>query len=94
MSQFERIVAAFNEGRVDDVVDTATADYTYSDPITGTTRGATQHVALMRQVLERFPDRSVEIVNSWHGDGAKFAEYRWTGTPADGGEPVEMTSPP
>lgn len=91
MSRFGSIVLAFNEGRVEDVVASVTEDYSYSDPTSGRIEGAAGHVALMRQVLERFPDRRIEILRSWRGDGGEFAEYRWTGTPAGGGQPVTMT---
>lgn len=44
----------------------------------------------MRTVLERWPDRRIEPLTCWVADGAEFAEYRWTGTPAGGGDPVEV----
>ena len=91
MSRFESIVVAFNEGRVEDVVASVTEDYCYSDPTSGRIEGSAGHVALMRQVLERFPDRRIEIMRSWRADAAEFAEYRWTGTPVGGGQPVTMT---
>ncbi|MGI8530542.1 MAG: nuclear transport factor 2 family protein [Geodermatophilaceae bacterium] len=90
MSRFGRIVVAFNEGRVEDVVASVTEDYSYSDPTSGRIEGSAGHVALMRQVLERFPDRRIEVLGSWRAEGAEFAEYRWTGTPAGGGQAVSM----
>ena len=44
----------------------------------------------MQTVLDRFPDRKIEVLHSWVASGAEFAEYRWTGTPVDGGETREL----
>ena len=84
------MVEAFNAGRLHELVDATTDDYSCSDPFTGRRDGAQAHEALMREVLERFPDRRIEVLGCWVADGAEFAEYRWTGTPADGGDPVEV----
>ncbi|PRY51633.1 SnoaL-like protein [Geodermatophilus tzadiensis] len=84
------MVDAFNDGRVDELVADTTADYRYSDPFLGAVDGAAAHEALMRQVLERFPDRRMELLECWVAEGVEVARYRWTGTPADGGAPVEV----
>ncbi len=84
------MVRSFNAGRVHDLVRTTTDDYHYCDPISGRVDGAVAHEALMRSVLERFPDRLIEVLNCWIADGAEFAEYRWRGTPAGGGESVDL----
>ena len=44
----------------------------------------------MQSILDRFPDRKIEILRSWVANGAEFGEYRWTATPADGGDPKEL----
>ncbi len=91
MSTFAALVEAFNAGRLHELVSNTTEDYQYSDPILGRVDGADAHEALMRDVMKRFPDRRIELLNSWTADGAEFAEYRWTGTPAGGaGERIEM----
>jgi hypothetical protein len=90
MSRFEAMVESFNAGRVHDLVSSTTDDYHYSDPINGRVDGAVAHEDLMLSVLERFPDRRIEVVDCWIADGAEFAEYRWRGTPAGGSDPVEM----
>jgi ketosteroid isomerase-like protein len=83
-----RIVEAFNAGRVDDVVADTTEDYHYSDPFFGRADGPAAHQALMRDILERFPDRKIEVLRSWTAPDAEFGEYRWTGTRAADGEAV------
>lgn len=85
-----RIVAAFNAGRLDEVVAQTTDDYYYSDPIGGRVDGASAHVAHMRSILDRYPDRRIDLLRLWVATGAEFGEYRWTGTPADGGAPREL----
>lgn len=83
------MVDAFNEGRVHELVVDTTADYRYSDPFSGPREGAAAHESLMRDVLERFPDRRIELLECWVADGAEVAMYRWTYTPPDGA-PVEV----
>jgi len=83
------MVESFNAGDVHDLVSNTTDDYHYFDPVGGRINGAAAHEAYMRSVLERYPDRRIQMLNCWVAEGAEFAEYRWIGTPADGGEPVE-----
>jgi SnoaL-like protein len=83
------MVVAFNDGRVHELVADTTADYRYSDPFFGALDGAEAHEALMHSVLERFPDRRMELLECWVADGAEVARYRWTGTPT-AGAPVEV----
>ncbi len=78
-----RIVEAFNAGRLDEVVAHTTEVYHYSDPFYGRVEGPAAHQALMRDILDRFPDRKIEVLRSWTASNAEFAEYRWTGTRAD-----------
>ncbi|MGY1698220.1 nuclear transport factor 2 family protein [Geodermatophilus sp. SYSU D00766] len=90
MSRFAEMVAVFNDRRVHDLVTDTTGDYRYSDPYFGEREGAAAHEALMREVLARFPDRRIDLLDCWVAEGAEVARYRWTGTPADGGDPVEV----
>ncbi len=84
------MVDAFNAGRVHELVADTTEDYRYSDPFSGELGGAAAHEALMHTVLDRFPDRRIDLLECWVAEGAEVARYRWTGTPADGGDPVEV----
>ena len=64
-----RIVEAFNAGRLDEVVAHTPADYHYSDPFFGRVDGAAAHQALMREILDRFPDRKIEVLKVLDGGG-------------------------
>ncbi|WP_139177269.1 nuclear transport factor 2 family protein [Geodermatophilus siccatus] len=90
MSRFAALVDAFDAGRVHELVADTTEDHRYSDPFSGERRGAAAHAALMHTVLERFPDRRMHLLECWVAAGAEVAEYSWTGTPAGGGDPVEV----
>jgi limonene-1,2-epoxide hydrolase len=85
-----RIVAAFNAGRLNEVVAQTTDDYHYVDPTFGRVDGAAAHQALMHEILGRFPDRKMEVLRSWATPGAEFAECRWIGTRAEDGEIVTL----
>jgi limonene-1,2-epoxide hydrolase len=85
-----RIVEAFNAGRLDDVVAQTTEDYQYSDPSFGRVDGAAAHRALTREILDRFPDRKMEVLRSWTTPDAEFAECRWIGTRTEDGEIVTL----
>lgn len=65
-------------------------DYVYADPTSGEL-DKDGNLALLRQVLAAYPGRHITLTHLAAGDGCEFAERRWEGTPAGGGDPLVVT---
>jgi predicted SnoaL-like aldol condensation-catalyzing enzyme len=89
MTRFEAFAALFNQGRLAEALGEVADGYTYTDPVFGTVRGKDAHLNVMQQVLAAYPDRAIHVIRAWAAGDLEFAEYRWQGTPAAGGDRVD-----
>src|SRR5215471_6965639 len=91
VTRFEKFADLFNEAQLVEALGEVADDYTYIDPVFGTVEGREAHLKVMQQVLAAYPDRAITVIGVWSAGDVEFAEYRWVGTPAAGGDTIDSS---
>jgi hypothetical protein len=77
----DRFIELWNEGSVEELRPLLADGYTYGDPLYPGPYDADAHVVLMRQVVDRAPDRRViDVVRVPGGAEAVAVTGEWVGT--------------
>ena len=83
---FER----FNAKKLDQMADLFGPGYTYAETLFPELRDAAGHVAHMRQLLEWYPDRQMQVRRRVPGASGEVVEAVWSGTRADSGNTLTL----
>jgi hypothetical protein len=75
----DRFVEAFNGGNFVAMRKLMAEGYTHAEPLYPGPYDAEAHIALMQDVIERAPDRRVDVTRTLPGAGAVAAEGLWVG---------------
>lgn len=78
---FER----FNAKGLDEMADLFGPGYTYAEPLFPESRDAAGHVAIMRQIVESYPNRQMHVRRRVPGASGEVVEAVWSGTRAGSG---------
>jgi len=85
MAAVDGFFHAFNRGDVEEVRRLAAPSYSYVEPLFPEPRDVEQHIALMREIVARYPDRRLQVRRRLPGVGAATVEAVWSGTAATDG---------
>jgi hypothetical protein len=80
MGVVDRFIDAFNAGDFETMRSLMADGYSHAEPLYPGPYDADEHTKLMREVLERTPDRRVAVVKRLAGVAATVVELVWTGT--------------
>ena len=86
MDAVDRFIDAFNAGDFETMRSLMADGYSYAEPLYPGPYDAEGHIAVMRGVLDRSPDRRMEVIERIGGVGAVAVRALWTGTMPAGGE--------
>jgi len=78
---FER----FNAKKLDEMADLFGSGYSYAEPLFPEPQDAAEHVAVMRQIAQSYPNRRMRVRRRVPGASGEVVEAVWSGTRADNG---------
>lgn len=81
VEEAQRYVAAFNAGDMGALASMMASGYRYTDRYAGGIVDAEGHLAVLRAVQERMPDRQISIDRIVDAGGTQVVEGEWSGTP-------------
>lgn len=81
MEEAQRYVAAFNAGDIGALAGMMSAGYRYTDRYAGGMIDAEGHLAAIRAVQQRMPDRQISVERIVEAGGTQVVEGQWSGTP-------------
>ena len=75
---------AFNAGDPEALAALMAPGYSYTDRYAGGTLDAAGHLAVIRDVHERIPDRRISVERILDAGGSQIVEGEWSGSPLPG----------
>lgn len=75
---------AFNAGDSEALAALMAPGYSYTDRYAGGTVDAASHLAVIRDVYDRIPDRRIFIERILNADDSQIVEGEWSGSPLPG----------
>ena len=84
VDEAQRYVDAFNAGDVEALAAMMSPEYRYVDRYAGGTVDAESHLAVIKDVHERMPDRQISVDRIVDAGGSQIVEGEWSGTPPGG----------
>jgi ketosteroid isomerase-like protein len=90
MDVVEAYVTYFNAKDFDRLEGLFAPGYSYAEPLYPQVRDAAQHIALMKAIAEKFPDRRVKSQRRYPGAAGVAVAATWSGSAVSGGRRLTL----